>query len=87
MVKINEKELFKKLVTDAVKEGLGLLLENKPEPYGYFNWPSLSFFKNGIPSLSESLAFSGPPDYKSVFKGYKPLSPVGEISFSLIFTI
>ncbi len=76
----DEKQNFKKLVANAVKEGLALLREKQPNPHGYFNWPSLSFYENGIPNMRGGYTFSGPPDYKSVFEGYKPLFPAAEIA-------
>jgi hypothetical protein len=66
---------------------LDLLIEKQPNPHGYFNWPSLSIYENGMPSLSDGYMFSGPPDYKTVFEGYKPSFPVGEIvSFQKLLT-
>jgi hypothetical protein len=79
MTNMNEEEEFKNFVSDAVREGLMLLLDKQPRPYGYLNWPSVSAYKSGMPDFSEGFMFSGPPDYRKVFQGDKSLIPAGDI--------
>lgn len=35
--------------------------------WGHHGWPTLKFFNNGMPHLSEGFGFSGPPDYSRLF--------------------
>lgn len=62
---------FRRLVTQAVKEGLERIkpfVGDKYKLHTYFNWPTMSLSENGLPSFSETL-FSGPINYTTAFGG------------------
>jgi len=65
---------FHKLVAKAVEEGLERIAPLVAEKrrlgtysnWPYFNWPSISLHKSGLPNFVESMV-AGPTDYKSAF--------------------
>jgi len=75
---------FHKLVAKAVEEGLeriGPLVAEKRRLGTYFNWPSMSFHKSGLPSFGESMV-AGPTDYKYAFGrqwSHPPLIPTDNL--------
>jgi hypothetical protein len=62
-------QLFQ-LVWDAAVVGRELLLkaiEGGATIYGHWRFPSLSYFESGIPNISTSTSWAGPPDYDNAF--------------------
>jgi len=88
MIDSTIREEFKKQVADAVREGLYLVIPNQKKTHQYYNWPRLSYFKNGIPNLSENILSSGPLDYKSLFLDNEPIIPKNDIpSFQKLLSL
>lgn len=59
-------------VIAAVKEGLGFisqLIQDKELIGTYYNWPTVSFHDNGLPSFSEEFFTNGPIQYSKAFGG------------------
>src|SRR5665647_824442 len=62
---------FSKLLESAVKEGLanlGPVIDANKYLGSYYNFPTISYYENGMPSFSEN-PFGGPKDYTNVFRG------------------
>jgi hypothetical protein len=78
---ILDAELFR-LTRDAVKDGLAYV-KYRQEKGGYighyYNFPTLSWRENGLPSFSTAPIGSGPLDYKDAFGG---LGLLGRMPFA-----
>ncbi|HGG6232920.1 TPA: hypothetical protein ACJG6B_005091, partial [Salmonella enterica subsp. enterica serovar Enteritidis] len=65
----NFREEFFSLLQVAMKDGLKKVsdaVSSKKYIGTYYNWPSLSFRKNGLPSFSSSI-FQGANEYRNIF--------------------
>lgn len=80
----NLRSEYSKLLVEALKDGLQAI-DNVKNSGGYigkhYNFPSLSFKKNGLPSLSP-MSMSGPIDYRSCFSSFGSEPPIKEDDIS-----
>lgn len=71
------KEEFRVLLLDALQEGLTLIgqaVETKKYIGHYYNWPRLSYSKNGLPSFSINM--QGPIQYTDCFTARGEIEPL-----------
>lgn len=75
---------YRRLILEALREGLAAISQVKDSGKyigTYFEFPNLSFNKNGLPSLSSTFG-QGPVDYRGCFASYggsKPLISDNEL--------
>lgn len=65
----DDPQLFE-AVWGAAVVGRDLLLkaiEGGATIYGHWHWPTLSYFDSGVPNISTSTSWDGPPDYDGAF--------------------
>lgn len=63
---------FHNYVIAAVQEGLNVvadLVEKKEKLSTYYEWPTMSLYKNGLPSFYET-SVGAPKDYSKLFSGF-----------------
>ena len=61
--------LFRNKLQQASEDALRYAVskDDSQARWGHHGWPTLQYFNNGMPRLSEAFGFSGPPDYSRLF--------------------